>query len=471
MKRLDGASALMIYGDIPRSYQHTLKIAILDFSQRPGGYRFEEMVSLIERDTATIPFTRWKIARVPFGINHPFWIQDLNFDISHHVRRIACPAPGDRSALCQLISELYAQTLSKNMPLWTVWMIEGLEDGKVALVNMLHHAYTDGVGAALLLRHVTSPSRNIEDTDNMGVNPEKNPSRFRLLLQGLAELPLIFIREVPALIRDGWRLRKLVKQLKSQGLKLPPSPARSPSSPLLNAPYSHRRCFYYESLDLKSFKTVANHFGATINDLLLAVITAALRSYHKANNLPIDGPLVATIPINMRNKKQMKEMLGNYVSTSAVTLPIDIEDPMVRLNFVTESAQTMKTYVQATQGMGLIRAAELLPPVFTSLLNWLIRRSEGQFAPMGNLAISNVPGPKRRLYFDNDIEVSDWLSIGQVSLGVGLNLTAWSYIDRLNICLLANPPVIADGADFFEHIQAAFNEYSSMAAYNEPAGQ
>lgn len=90
---------------------------------------------------------------------------------------------------------------------------------------------------------------------------------------------------------------------------------------------------------------------------------------------------------------------------------------------------------------------------------------------MGNLAISNVPGPKRRLYFDNDIEVSDWLSIGQVSLGVGLNLTAWSYIDRLNICLLANPPVIADGADFFEHIQAAFNEYSSMAAYNEPAGQ
>ena len=463
MKRLDGTSAMMIYADKPRCYQHTLKIAILDFSRHPGGYRFEDMIALIERYTASIPFTRWKIARVPFGINHPFWIQDLEFDIAHHVRRIACPAPGDRRTFCRLVSELYSQSLSKSMPLWTVWIVEGLEDGRVALVTMLHHAYTDGVGAGLLLRHVTSLSGNVATIDNMGVNPEKNPGRFRIFLQGAAELPLMFIREVPALIRDGWKLRKLVKQLKREGLEQPPNPAQSPSSPLLNAPYSHRRCFYYESLDLESFKAVGNHLGATINDLLLAVVTTALRTYYKANNLSIEGPLVATIPINMRNEDQKEEMLGNYVSTSAVTLPIDIEAPLDRLALVRESAQIMKTYVEATHGIGLFRAAELLPPLITSFLNWRIRHSEGQIAPMGNLAVSNVPGPRHRLFLGKDIEVSDWLSIGQVSWGTGLNLTAWSYVNRLNICLLANPPVISDGEAFFKHMLAAFDEYRVIA--------
>ncbi|MGI9295458.1 MAG: wax ester/triacylglycerol synthase family O-acyltransferase [Pseudomonadales bacterium] len=471
MKRLDGTSALMIYADIPRCYQHTLKIAVLDYSRHPGGYRFEDMRALIERHSASIPFTRWKVARVPFGINHPFWIRDLEFDISHHVRRIACPAPGDKRAFCQLVSELYAQTLNKDMPLWTTWIVEGLEDSKVAQVTMLHHAYTDGVGASLVLQNITSPSGNVASNDNMGVDPEKNPSRFRILLQGAAELPLIFIREIPALVRDSWKLRELVKQMKRQGRSRPPNPAAAPSSPLLNAPYAHGRCFYYESLDLERFKAVGKHFGVTINDLLLAVITGALRSYHEANSIEIQGPLVASIPFNMRNESQKEQLLGNHVSTSAVTLPIDIEAPLDRLKFVSESAQTMKEYVEATQGIGLIRAAELLPPLATSFINWLIRRSEGQIAPMGNLAVSNVPGPRHRLYYDEDIEISDWLSIGQVSLGVGLNLTAWSYVDRLNICLLANPPVLSDGEAFFKHLLAAFDEYQMIADRDQSARQ
>ncbi|MBT8147052.1 MAG: wax ester/triacylglycerol synthase family O-acyltransferase, partial [Gammaproteobacteria bacterium] len=140
MRRLDGNSAHLIYSDQPGQYQHTLKIAVLDVREYPGGYEFESFRAKIAEQAATIPPTSWKILRVPFGINHPYWVQDLDFDISHHVRRVACPAPGDRRAFCRLVSELYAQTLSKSLPLWTIWMVESLEGDRVAMVTMLHHA-------------------------------------------------------------------------------------------------------------------------------------------------------------------------------------------------------------------------------------------------------------------------------------------------------------------------------------------
>lgn len=464
MKRLDGNSAHLIYSDQPGQYQHTLKIGILDFSQYPGGYEFEAFRAKIAQKAASIPLTSWKILRVPLGINHPYWVKDLEFDVSHHIRRVGCPAPGDRRAFCQLVSELYAQTLSKSLPLWTVWMVEGLEGGRVAMVTMLHHAYCDGVGASLLFERLTSITENTEDTDSLGVDPNKNPSRFRLFLQGALELPLMFLRELPPLIKDGNKLRKVIRSYKEEGKPLPPKATEMPPSSLLNAPIGHARCFYYESLDLAAFKSVSKQLGVTMNDLLLAVVSGALHNYHKSREIPIEGPTVAAIPINARNEKQQQQILGNYITTQSISMPIDIVDPQERLNSVVVSTQAMKAYIKDTNGIGLIGMLELLPPLFSTLLAWAVRRSGGKLSPLGNLMISNVPGPKEPLRFGEKIEISEWFSIGQVSVGIGLNITAWSYVDQFNICLMANPAVIPDGEEFLRHIGGAFKQYEQLAA-------
>lgn len=464
MKRLDGASAYLIYADQPGQYQHTLKIAMLDFSEYPGGYEFESFRAKIGEKAAAIPLTTWKILRVPLGLNHPYWVKDLEFDISHHVRRVACPAPGDRRAFCQLVSELYAQTLSKSLPMWTIWMVEGLEGGRVAMVTMLHHAYCDGVGASVLLQQLTSPAHSTEPVDNMGVDPDKNPSRFRLFVQGAVELPLMFLRELPPLIKDGYKLRKVIKSYKKAGKPLPPNAAELPPSSLLNVPIGHGRCFYYETLNLVTFKSVGKRLGVTINDLLLAVVSGALHNYHRAKEIPIDGPTVAGIPINLRNEKQQQEMLGNYVTSQTIALPIDIADPQERLNVVAASAQAMKTYIKDTKGIRLVGMMELMPPLFSTLLSWLVERRGSKLSPFGKLTVSNVPGPKKHLRFGDKIKISEWLSIGQVNIGTGLNITAWSYVDQFNICLIANPAVIADGEEFLGHISAVFTQYEQLAA-------
>lgn len=457
MRRLDGASALMIYGDEPRCYQHTLKIAILDYSESPDLFNASEIIEDLRENVEIMPFLKWRIGRVPFGVHHPVWIQDLEFDISHHVKHIACPAPGDRRAFCQLVSELYAQNLSTSKPLWTLWIVEGLENDRVALVNMLHHAYTDGVGASIMLKKLAAfPRPPATSSESFGVNSNKNPSSARLFAQGVLELPLTFARKLPSLVKD-WRM---LQRLKRSGLEMPPSTSSSPASPMLNAPYAHGRTFCYESLPLAEFKEVGKYFDATINDLLLAVIAGAIRSYYQESGWPTpEEPLVASVPINVRGEADRDVILGNHVTNSAVHVPIHLDDAIECLEAVKESARIMKNYVEASRGLSIMSAIDLLPPFFATAVNWIFRTSGGRITPFGNFAISNVPGPREPIRSRQNVRVSDWLSIGQVTMGVGLNITAWSYVDHLNVCLMANKATIGEGERFLENITASFDEY------------
>ena len=469
MRRLDGPSAFLFYNDIPACYQHTLKIAVLDLSESENKYDHQSVIALFERALNIFPMLRWKIAKVPFGLNHPVWVEDLDFDISHHVRRIACPKPANKAAFCQLVSELYAHSLDKSLPLWETWVVEGLEDDKVALVTMLHHAYADGIGAGLLVQGAAAPENHMPQTSHAyGVNPDRNPTRLTLLIHGLIDLPMMFIREIPPLVRAAIEQRKLEKAYVDSGKTMPPKPRDAPDSPL-NTAYSHGRSFAYETYDLDEFIAVSKFFQVTVNDLLVAIITGAIRSYYVENGWSPDRPLVAVIPVNMRTAEQKQKVLGNVISNSQMSLPIHQNDALKRLHAVQKSGQAMKDHMKATGGTGLIRAAELVPPIIIDLLNWVLRRSEGQFKLLGNLVISNVPGSKEPLHFGT-AKVDTWLSIGQVMGGVGLNITAWSYAGQFNICLMADKHVIPNGSVFLGHLSTAYLDYKTLFASQNASG-
>ena len=162
MRILDGPSAFLVRSDASHAHQHTLKIAVLDFSGDPAGYRFENVFALIEEGVKAHPHLKWKISNVPLGLNHPFWVQDTDFDIWNHVRRIACPTPGDRATFCALVAQLYAQHLPLDLPLWSACIVEGLENGQVAMVSMFHHAYSGGVGTSIMLEGLAHPEKCTE---------------------------------------------------------------------------------------------------------------------------------------------------------------------------------------------------------------------------------------------------------------------------------------------------------------------
>lgn len=462
MRRLDGFSAFMVYNDVARCYQHTLKIAILDWADAPQGYSYSALLEHIEKGLAIFPMLKWKLARVPFGLNHPVWVEDLEFELSQQVRRIACPAPGDRKALSEVISEIYAHPLDKSRPLWQAWVIEGLEHDRVALVTLFHHAYCDGAGAALLLRGLVAPeSFPPKSSRDYGVDPRKNPGWWRLLFRGLLDLPLIFARELPPLLVTAVKQNRQTRDYRSQGKLLPPSPKDAPDSPL-NTVHSHGRTFTYLSFTLADVKGISRHFEVTFNDFLVAIVAGAVRRYYLDHHLPPDEPLVANIPINKRTEAEQQEVLGNHVTNSYISLPIHLDDPVERLIYASRSGHAMKDQMAAIGGEGLLRAVELTPPIATDIMNWMLRRAKGQLKLFGNIAISNVRGPTEYMYLAG-ARVEKWLSIGQVVAGVGLNITAWSYSDQFNVCLMADKKVVSDGELFLDYLLTSYDEYRALA--------
>ena len=154
MIRMGGTDAMMLSSETPSAYMHTFKVAILDPSTDPEGWSFQKYHDDFASRIHLVPLFRWKFAPSPLGINHPMWVDDPNFNLEYHVRRVACPAPGDHKALCEFMSSVYAYQLDRSRPLWMSWVVEGLQGGKVAIVALVHHAYVDGVGAAFNLQQL-----------------------------------------------------------------------------------------------------------------------------------------------------------------------------------------------------------------------------------------------------------------------------------------------------------------------------
>ena len=151
MRRLNGVDALMLYLDGGSAYNHTLKISVLDPSTDPDGWSWPKARRMFSERVHLLPVFRLRYLPTPLNLHHPIWVEDPDFDLDAHVRRVVCPAPGGMEEFCALVEQIYAHPLDRDRPLWQTWVVEGLEGGRVALVTLLHHAYSDGVGVLDML--------------------------------------------------------------------------------------------------------------------------------------------------------------------------------------------------------------------------------------------------------------------------------------------------------------------------------
>ena len=451
MRRMGGGDARFLAMETPRQYMHTFKIAILDISEFKDQWSFDEYRRRYEKRVHRIPALRWRYVPSPFGLAYPLWVDDPDFNLDYHLRHVACPAPGDQEALCKFMSSIYAYQLDRSRPLWITWVVEGLENDKVAIVTLIHHAYLDGAAATNALKRVYSVSPQLdEDPDPPAWMPSPIPSWPRRFLASVWALGGILAHGVPKAARSIAGLTRVNREWKAAGKPPRPDPANMPFTPL-NRAVSHGRTLVCDSMPFEKLQQARVLDGATINDVFLSCSAGALRRILREMHYDPDkgGPFIAGVPVS-RERPPGMEIQGNFATLEFCWLHTDIEDPLERLQACHDSAKDMKEYIAATRGVDKSALFDLMPQWLTRLVVWAIHRKDGRMGIFGNVILSNVPGPREPLY-GGPFPVDNWFSTGQVFDGSSLNMTMWTYCGKANLCIFADSQVLPDGWKLYNY--------------------
>jgi diacylglycerol O-acyltransferase / wax synthase len=461
MERLTGLDAAFLALETPTSHMHVMAAMVLDPSEVPGGFNVDTVRGLIgERLPRLEPFRR-RVVEVPFGVHHPVWVEDPDFDLDYHVRRAALPAPGGVQELAELTAEIAGRQLDRRRPLWELWVVEGLEHGYVGVIAKMHHAAIDGVlGVDLMTEMFDLESAPEPKSPEALPERERVPSDIELLLgavTSIARQPLRMYRAARNLTRSAVRIVQRVRA----GPVSAGVPLTAPPSPLNGVLTPHRRVAL-TSVPLADVKEVKRAFGVTVNDVVLAVCAGALRRFLDRRGTIPDRPLLAAIPASVRTADE-RGVMGNRVSAMFATLATQLDDPVDRLFAAREVMGGAKLVHDDIGGNTLHEWAEVSAPLlFSRGMAFYERVLQGRHPPVINLVVSNVPGPSFPLYLAGARLVS-LFPLGPVIPGTGLNVTVLSYLDTVGFGLIACREIIPNLDDIADAIPDALAELVKAA--------
>ncbi|CAM2735304.1 WS/DGAT/MGAT family O-acyltransferase [Skermania piniformis] len=463
MERLSGLDASFLYLETPAQLLHVSGLIELDPSTIPGGYSFAALSAELDRRVRSMPEFRRTLRDNRFNLDHPVWVDDPDFDIDRHLHRIAVPEPGGRAELAELYGHLAGQPLDRTRPLWEMWVIEGLPDGKIAVMAKMHHAGADGVTGANLMSRLcglTPDESPSSATDNgTATNSAGDGGDLAIALGGLAGFvrrPLELARLLPSAtpLLTGWISRA------RRGAAMP-APFTAPRLPF-NANITRRRIIAYTQLDLNTVKQVKNAFGVKVNDVVLTLVASALRSYLAERDELPDTSLVAMVPVSVHASSDRPGT--NQVSAMFTQLRSDIADPAERLRAGAEANDVAKLHNNAIGATLLQDWAQFSgPAVFgTAMRVYADLRLAERHPVIHNLVVSNVPGPPVPLYFLG-AHITAMYPLGPVFHGAGLNVTVMSLEDRLNVGLIACQDLVPDLWSLVDDFQHGLDELAAAA--------
>ncbi|HEX4820600.1 MAG TPA: wax ester/triacylglycerol synthase family O-acyltransferase [Acidimicrobiales bacterium] len=460
---MTGLDASFLYNETPTLHMHTLKYTVLDVSSVPGGYDFERFQHELERRLHLLPPFRRRVVEVPGGLHHPVWIEDPDFDLGYHVRRIGVPPPGGREQMDAVIADIASWPLDRSKPLWEIWMLEGLEGGRVGFLAKVHHSVADGVAAAAMLANVMTTSA--EDVDPppplIPWRPEPVPSRFQLVLDALRDLIGTLVG-LPALLgRTAEAVRRVARHRKTAEVTTP-RPILDTANTPFNGALTPHRSFATSTIPLDDVKAAKNALGVTINDIVLAMVAGSLRAWLQKRNALPERALVAGVPVSTDDPDGVRRLGGNRVSNMFTTLATDIDDPVARLRAihdVTSAAKEMHNLLGADM---LADWSEYTPP---RPYAWFMRQYSRfglaeKHRPPINVVVSNVAGPRDPLFVAG-AKMEGIYSVGPILEGIGLNITVWSYGDQLNVGVIACREHIPDPHEITDGMALALDELLS----------
>jgi len=449
VKKLSGIDASFLYLETPAMHMHVVGALVLDPSSAAEGYRADRVRNMIEERLHLLPSFRHRVVMDPAGIDHPRWLEDPEFDVRRHVRRWTLPSPGGPAEFADFVGDFASIPLDRGRPLWEIVLVDGLSDGTVAMVSKLHHAIMSGPAgnemmAQLLDLTSDAPPRLPGDE----WQPEEMPSRARRAWSSTGSV-LGRIPKIPrAVLEAGVGITRAARVSIFRSGSGSPIPFTAPRTPFSGA-ITAARAVAFGQCPLDDLRFVKRAFGVTVNDVVLAAATNALRGYLVARDALPDKPLIASVPVAVGDAD---EASTNPLSSMFVGLPVGCEDPVQQLLLVHENTLSAKSMHGALGGNMLQQFTELAPPIVMQSGS----RAYGRFKlasrhpPIHNLVVSNVMGPPVELYCAGYRVVGAY-PLGPVMDGAGMNLTVMSQLEKMNIGLITcrdmvpDPEVVVDG--------------------------
>lgn len=460
---ITGLDATFLYGESPTSPMHVGSVCIIE-----GSLEFETFKKTIHSRIHQFPMLRKRLMSVPMSIDYPYWVDDPNFNLDLHVKHIALPRPGDWTDLRSIASDIFSQPLDRSRPLWSYTFVEGLDaikqvpKGSVAIIAKIHHVAVDGVAGAGMLSLVFDGSKKpTKLKEPREFKPEPLPNELSLVARSAIsfarnplKLPKILASTVTATAKAGMLTRV-------QHIDLPTAPFSAPKTPI-NGIISAQRKWSGIMLSLDRMKALKHIMGTTLNDLILGVCSGALRRYLLEKDKLPSKPLVAMVPVSVRQKSEEKAG-GNKVSTMLVQLATHIEDPIERLEKIYENTIKGKTYQGAMGAKSIANMAEVVPYGIANQAAKIYSRYNmaKMHNPVFNCVITNVPGPQFPLYLQGH-KLYAVMGTAPIMDGMGLIITIFSYNGEVNISATSDQNSMPDVNLFTKYLREAANELEEV---------
>ena len=468
MRQLSEHDAAYIYSDSAHANSNVTLLHIYDQSTAPGRkVRFKQILAHVESRLDRLPVFRQKILRVPLDLDYPYWIEDESFDLEYHVRHIALPKPGDWRLFCIQASRIHARPFDLQRPLWEIYVIEGLDSfldlpvGSFAVLLKIHHAAIDvahGNEITTLLHDVSPDSR--PPAPPAPWFPESAPGNLSLLVRAGFNVATFPLRMAQPLTRNWASIKSTVRTFIGEFLGWP---HEFPMT-RFNTVVSPHRVFETRRFALKDFKAIRGLAAdATVNDVVLAICAGGLRRYLDTQGELPDDSLVAAAPIAVRAASKTKKTQASF-SWVRVALGTDILDPVVRLAAIQATTSSSAVMAQAVGARELTHLAQYAPSAAIAVTSKMLRSASallGDWTPLANCAINNIPGPQVPLYLQG-ARLTYLSAIMPIADGMGLVFSVTSYSDMIAISFTACYEQLPDPEVFAQCLRDSFQEYLAL---------
>ena len=460
--RMSGLDAAFLYLERTGQLLHVAGIYTVE-----GRLGFEQLMRDLDARLHLIPRYTQRVVPVPLNLAHPTWEPDPAFDIHHHVLSHALKPPGDDAQLAKLAARIFAQPLDRTRPLWEVHLIDGYRGDRSVLVCKVHHCMIDGVSGVQLLNVMFDPSPKpaaVPPPEGVLEAPPL-PSSSTRLIRGARHTVMGGLRTAGGLVNLLRQPRRAVAELGVATESMMEIGrllfATKPSTPF-NGHVGVLRQLAWTSFSLNEVKAIKNRLGGTVNDVILATITAALRAYLLGHgHRPDRMELRAMVPVNVRTPNEHLK-LGNRVSMMMAPLPIGILDPVERLHQVRTAMVLLKESGQAGRMNHMIEMIDVLPPT----LQRVVAQLQMAAAPI-NTICTNVPGPPVSIYVQGK-RLETLVPLVPLAQGVGLAFAILSYADTLTIGITADAALVPDCEQFSDLLQTGLEELRLAAGVEHP---
>ena len=459
LDRLTAVDASFLTNESSSSHMHIG--AILIFEGPPPKY--VDLVEHVRRRLPLVPRFRQKLVVPPLEAGRPLWADDVNFNLTYHIRHTALPDPGGEAQLKRLAGRIFSQQLDRSKPLWEMWLAQNLERDRFAILTKTHHAMVDGISGVDIGTVLFDLERDAEplDLEDDWV-PQPEPGTTELVARGIADAvaaPVkIAERAVDVVRNPETTARKVIEGLEGIGEIVSAFADPAPDVPLNEEIGPHRRYVWARS-ELATFKKIKDTFGGTVNDVVLAVITGALRKWLHERGIRTEGlELRALVPVSVRGEDE-RGNLGNRIALMRGPLPVYIEDPVRRLRTVSDAMAGLKRSKQALGAEVISRFNDFAPPTIlaqAARINFSTR--------LFNLIVTNVPGPQMPLYVLGK-ELEEVYPVAFLPQNHSLAVAIMSYNGKVGFGLLADYDCMED----IEVVSNGLNE--SLAELEAAAGK